>query len=125
MTIFRVYYATRGAHVHCRVFAGEGETLMPCGKLVMRAPEFEAFAHFTKIFPAQFPALAARKPVELPAEFFFIAEQSRGGESTTESIVAEWLSLPTAIRTKERLLEILGNYPFDSLTHIRPTLPEE
>lgn len=89
MTIFRVYYATRGAHVHCRVFAGEGESLMPCGKLVMRVEDFKTFA----------------SPSDLSWHFF--PETSRDGESSAEFTVATWLSLPTALRTKERLLEIL------------------
>jgi hypothetical protein len=97
MTIFRVYYATRGAHVHCRVFSGVGDTLAQCGKLVMRVPDFKAFYDFA--------TQSASVPFFLIA---FIAEQCRDGESTTESIVADWLSLPTAMRTKERLLEILN-----------------
>jgi hypothetical protein len=90
MTIFRVYYATRGAHVHCRVFAGEGESLMPCGKLVMRVEEFKTFAS------------------ESGPPWHFIPEATRDGESTVEFTVATWLSLPTAMRTKERLLESLN-----------------
>ena len=42
--IFRLYHETRGAHVHCRLFAGPREgALGKCGDLVMREPEFEEF----------------------------------------------------------------------------------
>ena len=75
MTIFRIYYATRGAHVHCRVFAGEGENLMPCGKLVMRWHDFDVFQIYT-------PDSASTA-----CKWFFFQE-SRDSESTTESIVA-------------------------------------
>lgn len=100
MTIFRVYYATRGAHVHCRVFSGEGDGLGLCGKLVMGADDFNAFAKSVR-FVFTLEGMVATQM------FYFIAEQCRDGESTTENIVATWLSLPTALRTKERLLEIL------------------
>jgi hypothetical protein len=42
--IFRLYHETRGAHEHCRLFAGDHEgALGKCGDLVMRVQEFAQF----------------------------------------------------------------------------------
>ncbi len=42
--IFRLYYETRGGHVHCRLFAGKGEgALGKCGDITMRVDEFALF----------------------------------------------------------------------------------
>lgn len=42
--IFRLYYELRGAHVHCRLFAGPHDgALGKCGDLTMRGEEFEQF----------------------------------------------------------------------------------
>jgi hypothetical protein len=47
----RVYFLKRGAHVHCRVFAGKtGVTLAHVGELVFGAEEWrEARAELSKI----------------------------------------------------------------------------
>jgi hypothetical protein len=53
--IFRLYHETRGAHVHCRLFAGPREgALGKCGDLVMRDAEFHAFVD-------RFPGMEFRK----------------------------------------------------------------
>jgi hypothetical protein len=105
MTIFRIYYATRGAHVHCRVFAGEDHNLALCGKVVMDWHDFKVWT----LFATESAAIGGCSPaIAAACQWFFFQEQCRDGESITESIVAEWLSLPTAMRTKERLLEILN-----------------
>lgn len=41
MIHFRFRYAFSGGHAHVRVFAGAGQTLGLCGKLVMRLEEFD------------------------------------------------------------------------------------
>ncbi len=42
--IFRLYHATKGGHVHCRMFAGPHDgALGNCGCLTMRSDEFEQF----------------------------------------------------------------------------------
>lgn len=96
--IFRIYYERRGPHVHCRIFRGEGETQALSGKLVMSLQQFDALM----------PSLPGADS-DGPAQFYFLPEMRNASvdDPATEDIVATWLSLPTAMRSRARLREAL------------------
>lgn len=96
--IFRIYYERCGPHVHCRLFAGEGDALVLCGKLIMSHQQFDS--------------LMGAENAEI-GQYSFVPEMRNASvdDPATEDIVATWLSLPIGLRTRDRLREALEKQP--------------
>ncbi len=53
--LWRIYYRSKGNHVHCRVFCGPVEgALGKCGELTFRQHEFTEFTQLRKVLAMDF-----------------------------------------------------------------------
>lgn len=78
MAIWRCYYARRGNHVHCRLFAGDREgALGMIGKLCFTVDQFTEFTKILAVIAVDFRPSAAE---EASVSSIFIVEAERAEE---------------------------------------------